>query len=510
MSLKKSGNTDLQPVSIDDFINHPDVLACMASLKETFSEKEFIISDVLDEAGNQYVNLVQKGGGVLGIALVGYTYILEQMGIRFVRLAGTSAGAINTALMTVIGKKSDAKSVQILESICALNFFKLVDGHPAAKWIIKNFITHENFTYKVKKWLTGFIMTGVLLLSADFIFLGLQSKILMISVATKISFALTGFYFLVVGLVIAYVMRLFKRLKNSGFGINPGNYFYDWIKQQLLSNGVATVSDLNKKASTLPHLHLRRGNPESIENLTGDVTFITSELVTQSKIQFPLMCNLFRKEEDIDTLQPAGFIRASMAIPVFFESYFINNIPCDSQELKDAWMKTMNEPDPPSQARFVDGGILSNFPINIFYNPKVVVPRLPSFGIDLDDTKPENESKNPVYWTFMGYLGRMFNTIRSYYDKDFLLKNIVYQKGIGKIPLAGFNWLNFFLKDEDKIKMFVLGAQAATKFLTEFDWQDYKEKRTLMQVKLNEEKPGVAEEAAAISEIVSPDKTSIR
>jgi NTE family protein len=74
---------------------------------------------------------VQKGGGVLGIALVGYTYILEEMGIRFIRLAGTSAGAINTALMTVIGaepetdpnqvkkvkgNKKAAKSTQILKS----------------------------------------------------------------------------------------------------------------------------------------------------------------------------------------------------------------------------------------------------------------------------------------------------------------------------------------------------------------------------------------------------------
>ena len=33
----------------------------------------------MDKSGNYYVDLVQEGGGVLGIALVGYTYILEQM-----------------------------------------------------------------------------------------------------------------------------------------------------------------------------------------------------------------------------------------------------------------------------------------------------------------------------------------------------------------------------------------------------------------------------------------------
>lgn len=502
MSLQATGDTSQKSITAEDFTNHSEVVNCLQQLDTEFSQgnRPFIVSDVLDEEGHQYVNLVQKGGGVLGVALVGYTYILEKMGIRFVRLAGTSAGAINTALMTVIGEKKDAKSIQILKSICDLNFFDLVDGHPAARWIIKKFITHEDFTLKVKRWLSWILIFGVLIISGDFIFFGLQNMIPLLSIGTKISFALTGFYFLLIGLFIFYTSRLLRRLKNSGFGINPGNFFYDWIKQQLISNGVNTVSDLNKKASTLPKLHLRTDNPESIDTLTADVTFITSELVTQSKIQFPLMCNLFREKANIDSLQPAGFIRASMAIPVFFESYFINNIPCESDEIKKAWLDTMNETDPPSEVRFVDGGILSNFPINIFYNPKVLVPRLPSLGIDLDDSKADDESKNAIRWTFMGYLGRMFNTIRSYYDKDFLLKNKVYEKGIGKIPLADFNWLNFFLKDEDKIKMFVLGAQAATKFLIEFDWSNYKDERTVMQVKLNAEKPS--------TDVLTPIKTT--
>jgi NTE family protein len=84
----------------------------------------------------------------------------------------------------------------------------------------------------------------------------------------------------------------------------------------------------------------------------------------------------------------------------------------------------------------------------------------------------------------MGYLGRMFNTIRYYYDKDFLLKNKFYENGIGKIPLSDYNWLNFFLTDKDKINMFVLGAKAATEFLINFDWEDYKNKRVKMQAKL--------------------------
>src|SRR4029079_5833728 len=139
-----------------------------------------------------------------------------------------------------------------------------------------------------------------------------------LSIVTKVFFVFTGFYFLLMGIGIFYSVRLFKRLKNSGYGINPGNFFYDWIKKQLISNNVKTVSDLTKKASTIPELKLRVPHPEGTASLQGDVTFIASELVTQNKIQFPEMCYLFREKNNIDTLEPAGFIRASMSIPVFF------------------------------------------------------------------------------------------------------------------------------------------------------------------------------------------------
>jgi NTE family protein len=80
----------------------------------------------------------------------------------------------------------------------------------------------------------------------------------------------------------------------------------------------------------------------------------------------------------------------------------------------------------------------------------------------------------------------MFNTIRFYYDKDFLIKNSVFKKGIGSIPLSDFNWLNFFLTDEEKLTMFIRGAQAACGFLQAFKWADYRAERIKMQQILNE------------------------
>src|SRR5271156_2231237 len=47
----------------------------------------------------QFMHLVLQGGGTLGIAHVGAVHGLETAGIRFVGLAGTSAGAIVALLL---------------------------------------------------------------------------------------------------------------------------------------------------------------------------------------------------------------------------------------------------------------------------------------------------------------------------------------------------------------------------------------------------------------------------
>lgn len=471
-------------LAVQDFIASTKVQANLTLLREAFApgKKPFEVSDVLDAEGHQYVNLVQKGGGVLGVALVGYTYILEQMGIRFLRMAGTSAGAINTAMLTIIGKKQEEKSTKVLEAITNLNFFDLVDGHPFARWIIKRFITHKNYFKRVRNVTVTVVAILLLLLISNFVVLYLlpaHSGLKPLSNTLVLAMVIV---IILVAEAHRYAFNLLKKFKNSGYGINPGHFFYNWIEKQMRDNGVTNTRDLNGKAAQdIPGIHLRNPNhPQGLEGLRGDVTFITSELVTQNKIEFPAMASLFRTG-DKDDIHPSGFVRASMSIPVFFESYFIKDIPCQHPDIKKQWEATFGEGDPPSVARFVDGGILSNFPINIFYNPRVMVPRLPSFGIDLDDSAPEDKTKHSANWTMTGYFGRIFNTIRNYYDKDFQLKNRVYSQGVGSIPLPEFNWLNFFVSDADKLAMFEKGAEAATQFLLKFNWSEYKNDRAFMQ-----------------------------
>src|SRR5690606_35853057 len=105
--------------------------AMVTEMHERLSAKEY--SDILDSTGNQYINFVQEGGGVWGTALVGYLYALEIFGIRFLRIAGTSAGAINTILIAALGDRSRNKSSIIKDVLFKWNFVEFMDGKPIVK-----------------------------------------------------------------------------------------------------------------------------------------------------------------------------------------------------------------------------------------------------------------------------------------------------------------------------------------------------------------------------------------
>src|SRR5690606_29655160 len=91
------------------------------------------VSDIIDDAGHQYVDLVMEGGGVLGIALLGYTYALEQVGIRFLGIAGTSAGSITALLLAALDVKEEAKSERLVVELAKKNLKDFIDGDRDAR-----------------------------------------------------------------------------------------------------------------------------------------------------------------------------------------------------------------------------------------------------------------------------------------------------------------------------------------------------------------------------------------
>ncbi|MCX6217870.1 patatin-like phospholipase family protein [Spirosoma sp.] len=634
------------------------------------------VSDVFDTEGHQYVNLVQEGGGVLGIALLGYTYVLESMGIRFLKLAGTSAGAINAALMAVVRPEDTKvkKSPIILYYLTQKNLFDFVDGHPIAKWLLKNTINYKNYFQCLVKsalftlisalvlivfssmllWedqsiqgLLGGLVTSYLVALVIFkrgfisngtvaeylksrFFLGALSAALFVLLCAwgltivpndldckyqiilallpialllvySVFLATTGRYLqfiqyvvcLILGVILfdgilnqvfriqialwqyplvktytgmitpyqylseagisllvffslllgSITLFLFTRFRESKFGINPGDAFEEWIADLMKNgdvnteidlypggkvsiinhkNGISTLRDLEEKLMIIPKLEYKfegegyktkykLSDPKE-HVLTGLDTYkpdedepplalITTEIVTENKIIFPKMWRLFYHDKD-HTL-PAKFVRASMSIPFFFEAYREKNIPKRSLRAKE-WLQYLSyEGNEIKEAVFVDGGSLSNFPINVFNPTRATTPRLPTFGARLQDSDSEDSRSTQ---SLGGIISSIINTMRANYDKDFLITHPQFGDCLACIDVRDINWLNFNLPPDQQIDLFKRGAQAAAAFLFGFNWELFKAKQEALNLGVLAAEIRIAEDLESVEKLIEKIK----
>ena len=370
---------------------------------------------------------------MLGIALVGYTYILERVGLRFRSIAGTSAGAINALLLAAIDEDeaTNRKSDKLLSLMGEKDFFDFVDGDGTEKnsKAVKKIITKA---LAGERW-------GLL----------------------KSPFALK---------------KCYNKIKNTQ-GLNNGKNFIDWIDTVLTKEAAHTTKLLKQKVNTFPPLKKRTATGSSnvrVKDDYGQLKIVATDITTESRAIFPEHAELyFQKAEEVN---PAKYVRASMSIPVFF-SPFDSQTP--SQDL-NLWKTIRNiapndfpNSKPPKEIYFVDGGMMSNFPFDLLHTPKGK-PELPTFGVKL-----ETDFRYQKFDGFFGYLGAIVNSSRhaidNKYNERFLsdYKALVTEIQIDK----SISWLDFNMSDTHKVKLFSHGSEQAVKFLLKFNWKKYRESR---------------------------------
>jgi len=440
-------------MDIKKLIKNEELLKGITELRERIKQADHAISDVVDDAGNQYIDLVMEGGGMLGISLVGYSWAMEEMGIRFLGIGGTSAGSINALLLATIGDPVEKKSPQLLEAMGNLDFYRFVDGNGTQKGKNK---TRRLIELALDGDPIGF-WKGVRLLKA---YLGVRKHLI------------------------------------THYGLNQGEEFKIWLSDLLASAGIHKNSDLKARMERIPKLKLREGREELTDwkPKPGKLVIIASDITTETRVEFPEMANLYWK--DVDKLNPACFARASMSIPFFFETYRVENLP-DTSETHKHWAKIgvdlskENDNKVPQHILFVDGGITSNFPIDAFHNISAV-PTCPTFGVKLqydDRYKPPEKlplkgdgSRRPL----MSLTGAMFNSARHTLDYEFIKKHPDYQHLVQFIPctysvdeqnsvsgeqshkMMSYNWLDFNMSMEHREGLFIQGAKMAIEFIRGF------------------------------------------
>lgn len=373
------------------------------------------VSDIVDAAGHQYVDLVMEGGGVLGIALVGYVYVLEQLGIRFLQLGGTSAGSINALLMAAAGPVPAAKTEWLLAQLTAQDLRAFVDGDDDARDFVQVLVDN--------------------------------------------------------GRLLRYLWKGAQVLDNfqHDFGLNPGTVFHDWLRRLLDERGVRTVGELQRLRTLSPAdgLCRRDGSPYAPGHAIR-VALVAADVTTESKVVFPEMAGLYY--HDPEQVHPADFVRASMSIPGFFRPHRVQGLPRAGAPGGPVWEDGTGYRGPvPESVYFIDGGILSNFPIDLFHR-HYQVPACPTFGIKLGlgRNAPNRAEK------FTQLLGDILSTSRHGHDYDFIARNPDYRHLVSYADTGRFNWLDFSLDDAAKQALFAEGAKAAARFVAQFDWPGYK------------------------------------
>lgn len=401
-------------------LNDARLVDLRAKAKTLHDTREY--SDILDSARHQYVDFVMEGGGMLGIGLVGYSWLLEEAGFRFLGLGGTSAGSINALLLAALDTRENSKGNKLLELFAKQDFSAFVDGDGDCKDLIWAAIDGAG--------------------------------------PVKLSWK---------------AVQVIDTLRDD-HGLNPGTVFEAWLVELLAVADIQTLADLQARQNVLPEgLRQRDGKPIASASEIGiELAIIAADISTKTKVTFPRMAGMYWA--DPDEVNPARFARASMSVPIFFEPMRVKSLP-RTPVAHDLWVQhagwDWNDEGgmPPAQAVFVDGGVLSNFPIDAFHIPNKV-PLAPTFGVKLEYDQRKQKVDGPLR-LLMG----SFNAARACLDYDFVRRNPDYRKLVAWIPAEKYNWLDFRMPAKQRYELFVEGAATAVRFLETFDWAAYKKIR---------------------------------
>lgn len=231
-------------------------------------------------------------------------------------------------------------------------------------------------------------------------------------------------------------------------GVYEGDEVREWLGNLLVDEcGVETFADLaiDDPESSLP--------PERRFKLVVTATDVTRGELVRFPWDYEGTYGL-----DASSQRVADAVRASMSIPFFYEPVTLT--------AADGATSTL-----------VDGGVLSNFPIDLFDRTDGVAPRWPTFGIKLLPTLPMNAAKVlPVLGLVkhgpVALAADLVMTTIMGRDQAHLSKPWVRARTM-EVDTAGVNPVDFGLSAEKADRLFANGERAATRFLTTWDWEEY-------------------------------------
>jgi NTE family protein len=212
-------------------------------------------------------------------------------------------------------------------------------------------------------------------------------------------------------------------------GLYQGNYLERLLTGLLGDLGVRTFGDL------------RTG--EAPEQYAWSLVITASDLSRRRLVRIPWDLDTYGL--DPDEFSVARAVRASSAIPYVFTPVRV------------------------SGATWVDGGLLSNFPVQLFDQPDGL-PRWPTFGIRLS-AKPGIPATQPVYGPIsLGFAA--LETLISDQDAAYIDDPCTVRRTIF-VPAENVSPLDFDIGAEQRDALYARGLKAGQDFLASWDFDAY-------------------------------------
>jgi NTE family protein len=228
-------------------------------------------------------------------------------------------------------------------------------------------------------------------------------------------------------------------------GIYEGNYLREFLSAKLEPLGVKTFADLkidDPQGSLPPEKQYR------LVVMASDVTRARLVRLPWDYAQYGL---------DPDAQPVAEAVRASMSIPFFYEPLQFKSLDPEGKE---------------EISYMVDGGMLSNYPIEVFDRTDGQPPRWPTFGIKLS-AKPDaaQREKYDVHGT-LSLAKAMVGTMTSFHDQIHIDDPAALARTMF-VDTFGVRATDFDIDATMQDTLFKSGRKTANKFLAGWDFDEY-------------------------------------
>jgi NTE family protein len=221
-------------------------------------------------------------------------------------------------------------------------------------------------------------------------------------------------------------------------GVYEGDYLQDWLTGVLADLGVATFGDL------------RTGDPAGEDHVRYRYGLVVTASDVSRKRLLQLPWDFPEYGLDPDEQSVAWAVRASGSIPFFFEPMTLHGVAGDST--------------------LVDGGLISNYPIDIFDRPGSGPARWPTLGIRLDalglgdEHRPVRRVRGPVE---MGVA--LVETSLQACQAEHVLDPCNLARSIN-VDTVGVSAVDFSLSEAQQERLLAAGREAAAGFLDTWDF----------------------------------------